>query len=337
LVLDYGKNAKAAGPGLAADVLKVRRDIADHKLLADYKVDANRLFILPEGFRLFRDVEFARDGDRVLSMDIMYPAHAARPVPALMEITCDNANRMGNGSLVFCHDAFLEGGMLAGFAVAMIDHPVRPPYKGLDDPMPQLVHRLKAAVRTLRARGESLGMSGRIGVMGFSRGSNMAALLAMTGGRDDLEGAAGDGGANAGVSSRVQAAMVHGARFDYTRLREDDPMLARYAKAWGRRDANAERWNAHGALHYFNPKDCAPMFLNTSDAESPEFRDGLKVLAERLKAAGVECIYSEDADGRGHRVSTDPKTLATAYAFFAKHLADKADNSGAARVKEGAK
>ena len=36
----------------------------------------------------------------------------------------------------------------------------------------------------------------------------------------------------------------------------------------------------------------------------------------------VECVFSEDADGRGHRVSTDPKTLAAAYAFFAKHLKD---------------
>jgi acetyl esterase/lipase len=225
---------------------------------------------------------------------------------------------MGTGSLVFCHDTLLEGGTFAGFAVAMADHPVRPPYKGIDDPMPEIVYRLKAAVRTLRAAGKDVGLNGRIGVIGFSRGSNMAALLATTGGMDELEG---DPGPHAGVSSRVQAAMAHGARFDYTRLRADDPMLARFEKAWGSRDANAERWFAHGAVHYLKKgTDVAPMYLNTSNAESPEFREGLEVLAERLRAAGVEHVFRNDSDGRGHRVSTDPKTLAEVYAFFDKYL-----------------
>jgi hypothetical protein len=117
--------------------------------------------------------------------------------------------------------------------------------------------------------------------------------------------------------------MAHGGRFDFTHLRDDDPMLARYAKAWGPRETSGDRWAAHGALHYLGKGEpAAPMFLNTSNAESPEFRDGLALLAKRLKEAGVECVYSEDADGRGHRVSTDSKTLAAAYAFFAKHLKD---------------
>jgi hypothetical protein len=117
--------------------------------------------------------------------------------------------------------------------------------------------------------------------------------------------------------------MAHGGRFDFANLRGDDPMLARYAKAWGPRETSAERWDAHGALHYLGKGEpAAPMFLNTSNAESPEFREGLALLAKRLKDAGVECVFTEDADGRGHRVSTDPKTLAAAYAFLAKHLKD---------------
>ena len=62
------------------------------------------------------------------------------------------------------------------------------------------------------------------------------------------------------------------------------------------------------------------MFLNTSDAEEPAFREGLAVFAERLKETGVEHVFQLDADGRGHRVSTDPKTLSRIYAFFDKHL-----------------
>src|SRR2546423_1221876 len=105
---------------------------------------------MPEGFRLKRDVEFARDGKRILAMDLMYPSKPAKPVPLLMEITCDNVNRMGSTSLLFCHDTLLEGGAIAGFAVAMVDHPVAPPYKGIDDPMPELIDRLKSATRSRR-------------------------------------------------------------------------------------------------------------------------------------------------------------------------------------------
>jgi len=117
--------------------MKLRGDIAGRKktVLSEYSVDVDHLYILVEGFRLKRDVEFARDGRRVLGMDIAYPAKPRRAVPVLMEITCDNVNRMGSGSLLFCHDTLLDGGMAAGFAVAMVDHPVRPPYKGIDDPM----------------------------------------------------------------------------------------------------------------------------------------------------------------------------------------------------------
>jgi len=64
------------------------------------------------------------------------------------------------------------------------------------------------------------------------------------------------------------------------------------------------------------------MFLNTSDTEAPEFRDQLAAFAGRLKQAGVTHVYSEDADGRGHRVTTDPEKLKSIYAFFAKHLSE---------------
>jgi hypothetical protein len=62
------------------------------------------------------------------------------------------------------------------------------------------------------------------------------------------------------------------------------------------------------------------MFLNTSNAESKEYQAGVAELDKRLTELGVDHIYQVDADGRGHRVSTDPKTLLEAYAFFAKHL-----------------
>src|SRR4051794_30838061 len=96
LILDYAHDERAISPAINADMLKLRQDIGGKvkSLLADQKVDLNRLFILIEGYRLKRDVEFARDGSRTLAMDVQYPSQPTHPVSTLMEITCDNANRM---------------------------------------------------------------------------------------------------------------------------------------------------------------------------------------------------------------------------------------------------
>jgi acetyl esterase/lipase len=251
-------------------------------------------------------------------MDIVYPSKPAHSVPVLMEITCDNQNRMGSFSLLFCHDTLLEGAQAAGFATAMIDHPVAPPYKGLDDPMPQCIYRLKAAVRTLRALDEQIGGNGRIGAIGFSRGGPMAALLAVTSGRAELEG----DGAHKNVSSAVQAAMIHGNRYDYLHLSGDDPMIPRFTQAWGPLDSRQNAWAEHGAAHYLS-KDAPPMFLNTSDTEAPEFREGLARFDLLLTQLGIRHVYQVDEDRRGHQVTTDPATLSRVYGFFHRELDNK--------------
>jgi hypothetical protein len=294
LVLDYATHASAVAPKLNADVLAIREAISKKTLLGDQKVDLNKLYILGEGFRLKRDIEFARDGDRVLAMDLFYPADPAKPVPVLAEISCDNANRMGAGSLLFCKDTLLEGAQFAGFAAAMLDHPVKPPYKGIDDPMPESRERMKAAVAKLKEQGYP-----KVGAMGFSRGGPFAAMLA--------------------ADRTVDAALVHGNRFDYLNLQSDDPMLARFTKAWGDPKTNPERWSSHSVLPLLTEKS-SPMFLNTSDKESPEYRYGLEQLHKALVGKGVEHVYQVDNDGRGHRVTQDAKMLESIYAFFHTHL-----------------
>ena len=320
LVLDYEGDAKSTAVALAEDVLKLRTDLASQKkqpplLLADQGVDENRAFILPDGYRLARDVEFYADDKRSWKLDVAYPATPATAVPLVFEITCDNSQRMGNASLLFCRDTLVEGALLNGFAAAMIDHPVSPPYKGLDDPAPRVWQIAKAAPRAIRAHAGEWSLNGKLGAMGFSRGGPFAAMLALSNGNAEFEG----DGPNKDRSSDVQGALAHGNRYDYLDLLPNDPMLARFAKAWGERDASGERWAEHGATHFAGDR-IAPMFLNTSDAESPEYRDGIAKLDKFLVGRKVDHVFQIDADGRGHKVSTDPKTLASIYAFFHKHL-----------------
>lgn len=309
--IDYQRDPNASVDALTKDLLKFRADLKQKTLTLDPSIDINRLWILPEGYGLLRDVTFYQTDQNAWQLDIAYPLSPKAPVTTLMEITCDNANRMGNFSLVFCRDTLVEGALLRGFAAAMIDHPVPAPYKGLDDPMPDLIYRLKSAVRTIRAQSDSLNLDGRIAAMGFSRGGPMAAFLAVTNGRAEFE----VGGEHLGTSSDIQAALVHGNRYDYSTLAEDDPMLARFEKAWGPKRENETRWLAHGAIYYLR-ESAAPMFLNTSDAESAEYRRGLQRLHEVLLEKGIEHVCQVDTDGRGHQVSTDSSTLSRVYQFL---------------------
>jgi hypothetical protein len=318
VVLDYGNDAAAISPGLNADINQLRQDITGKgKFLAQQHVDVSHLYILPEGCRLKRDIPFYRvegEAEHVWAMDLFYPANAEKKPPLLMEITCDNANRMGAGSLAFCHDTLIEGALLRGFATAMVDHPVIAPYKGMF-PMPDSLERMKAAVRTLRVEGAKGGASDRVGVIGFSRGSPQAALLAVTNGRKAFE----VGGMNQGVSSDVQAALIHGERYDFMALTEVDGMYKRFETAWGTRADKPEVWDTHSAIRYV-AKDTPPMFLNTSDKEEVTYREQLALFERKLTQMGVEHVYQVDADGRGHRVTTDPATLQSIYDFFQKRL-----------------
>jgi hypothetical protein len=289
-------------PGVSGRIFDLRRSVCDAKartFAPDVSIDVNRVFIVPPGVMIRQDVEFARDDERVLSMDVIYPMSPASPVPTLMEITCDNVNRMGGFSLLYCQDTLIENALIRGWSAAMIDHPVRPPYKGIDDPMPQSLDRARAAVTTLRGMAGELNIDGAIVAAGFSRGGPFAAMLASTG--------------------DVEAALVHGNRFDFARLAGDDPMWARFEKAWGPVEANRERWLIHGAVHHLTDA-CSPMVLNTSDTESKEYREGLKHLHEALTARKIEHLYHVDVDGRGHKVTLDDRRMDEMFAFFSRAI-----------------
>jgi acetyl esterase/lipase len=277
VTVDFAKNTNARMPLINRDLGKLRDDLRAKKLLGDFNVDMAHVFVVPEGCRLKRDVVFYRDEGRTLAMDIIYPSKPKRPVGTVLEFSCDNKDRFGNFSLSVCSDTLLDGFATEGFAVAMADHPVAPPYKGLD-PMPDCALKIKAAVRTLRAEGEKLGLNKKIVPIGFSRGSGMALMLVTTAGLTEFEGH----GESAGVSSDVQGAVVMSGRFTYLDLLPDDKMLPRYAQAWGDRETNLDVWRRHGALDYLEP---VTMSLRATNQFSLSPSEGER---DRGRGAGVQ-------------------------------------------------
>jgi hypothetical protein len=313
-VLDYARHPQARVPFINRDLAKLRGDVQAKQFLPQYKIDDAHVFIVPEGSRLLRDVVFYREEKRTLAMDIIYPSKPKQPVGAIIEFSCDNQNRMGNTSLWICSDTILDAQATEGFAVAMADHPVAPPYKGLD-PMPDSAWKIKAAVRTLRARGAELGLNGKIVPVGFSRGSGMALMLVTTEGMAEFEGH----GEHQGVNSGVQGAVVMSGRFTYLDLIADDKMIPRYAKAWGERETNLDVWRRHGALDYLS-RSTMPLFLTINITEGPDALHHMTVLRKRLAELGSDETFMMDPEPRGHKVTLVPDLLDAMNAYFKKRL-----------------
>lgn len=312
--LDFSGRTNARVPFISRDLGKLRDDIRAGKFLGEYRVDDAHVFIVPEGCRLKRDVLYFDDTNRPLSLDIIYPSQPKRPVGALIEFSCDNVNRMGNTSLSICSDTILDAEATEGFAVAMADHPVAPPYKGLDA-MPDCAVRIKAAVRTLRAEAGSLPLSGRIVPIGFSRGSGMALMLVTTRGMREFEGQ----GQNQNISSDVQGAVVMSGRFTYIDLLPEDHMIPRYEKAWGARTNHFDIWQHAGALDYLT-NATVPLLLTINCSEAPDALHQMTVLRQRLAGLGSDVIFMMDNQPRGHKVALDPDILESLNNYLCRQL-----------------
>lgn len=314
VTLDYAHHPSARVPFLNRDLLQLRTEVLNKTFLPEIKIDPNRVYVVPAGSRLRRDVVFYREPGRTLAMDIIYPSHPAHLVGAVVEFSCDNVNRMGDGSLVSCSDTILDGEATEGLAVAMADHPVKAPYKGLD-PMPDCGWKIKAAVRTLRAEGMQLGFNSKIAPVGFSRGSGMALMLVTTRGIAEFEGH----GENTNFSSEVQGAVVMSGRFTYLDLLPNDHMLPRYASAWGDRAGHLEIWRRAGAVDYLTGVTL-PLFLTINCSEGPDAQLQMIMLRKRLAEFGSDEIFMMDQEPRGHKVTLVPDILSAMNCYLKSRL-----------------
>ncbi len=318
LILDYQHASQARVPWLNKDLFELRKAVQTRGLIPGYSIDKAHVYLVPSGCNLKQNVVYDRETDRSLALDIIYPAHPAQPVGAVLEFSCDNVNRMGNASLVICSDTILDGEATEGIAVAMADHPVKAPYKGLD-PMPECCWIIKAAVRTLRVEGRELGLNGRIAMDGFSRGSGMALMLVTTMGMPEFEGH----GLNTGESSDVQGAVVMSGRFTYLQILPKDHMLPRYNAAWGDLEHHRGVWKREGAMDYLD-QATLPLFLTINCGEGPDAQFQMTVLRQKLAVLGSDEIFMMDHEKRGHKVTLVPEILDGINRYFKSRL--DADN-----------
>lgn len=145
--------------------------------------------VLADGARHFSGVTYARiSGYRPLLLDLWVPP-TATPPPLVVWI---HGGAWLSGDRRYLPETLrpnqlFDALLAAGLAVATVDY-----RHAREAPFPAQLHDVKAALRYLRTFAAELGVDAtRVGVWGESAGGHLAALLALTADRADLEGDTG--------------------------------------------------------------------------------------------------------------------------------------------------
>jgi acetyl esterase/lipase len=157
-----------------------------------------------------RDIEYARIGERALKLDVHRPA--TKVLSPLIVWVHGGAWRSGSKK-----DMPLGKLVEEGYPIASIDYRLSTEAK-----FPAQAHDIKAAIRFLRAHGGQWGLSSaKIAIAGDSAGAHLAALVGVSNGHAELEGALGN---DRKQSSDVQAIIsFYGAANLTTILSQSTP------------------------------------------------------------------------------------------------------------------
>ncbi len=209
-----------------------------------------------------------------------------------------------------------------GFAAALIAYRGRPDHTYCDT-----IADTKAAVRFVRKVSGQYNIDpDRIGATGRSAGGTLAALLAVTGDIQDLEGAGG----HPEYSSRIQAAVAYAGVFDFVSRFTDEEQIALQPKLEAKLASNGEwigtpfsavneDWSSASAIRHVSEDDAPMLFLHCKDDATVPWIQS-RDMFERMKGAGVRSeIKYYPAGGHGfNKLGQSP--MADMVSFFQEVL-----------------
>lgn len=305
-----------------------------------YFIDDPKVYNTPEQYIV---------GDS-LHMDIIYPANSKVKVPTILSFSYSNsyANYDSNKGILTdaykdqrlnlaysfagFNDSFLEGAPANGMAWAIADHPKYCPWgkgkpvNGANDAYksyeanPDTAQKVKSAIRTLRAFGNKMGLSDKIGVFGFSRGSTAGSMAIGDKKVTELE----NSGFHIGVSDAIQAAALGPGVFDYTLIYNkandgDKNLELKCPLVWGTLEQNRIVWESMGSSFLVETKAAAPtlFFYNTDD--DAYYEDQIIHLKNKLDLLNVPTTTLINY-GKGHALPQTASDLNVLYSFFKDYL-----------------
>lgn len=286
----------------------------------------------------------------MLHMDIIYPANTKKKVPLILSFSYSNSHATYDSkkgmltdankdqrlylpySLAGFNDSVLEGSPANGMAWAIADHPKYCPWgkgkpiNGANDSYksyqanPDTAQKVKSAIRTIRAMESQLGLSGKIGIYGFSRGSTAGSMAVGDKVVPEIENA----GFNLGFPDDIQAAALGPGVFDYTQiyntLNDGDSNLEMLCpKVWGPLESNRDLWQTMGSSYLVATLATAPVlfFYNTDD--DLYYQDQIKHLKTKLDSLHVPTDTLVNY-GTGHAIPQTSTSLTKLYTFFKQYL-----------------
>ncbi|MEQ8240863.1 MAG: T9SS type A sorting domain-containing protein [Cyclobacteriaceae bacterium] len=352
--LDYENHPNAVSPKINEDIIAINKVLASGTFGGMSHCSSYRSYVLFEGYRIKRDVSYFKDDPTVynkpdsyvdgdsLHMDIIYPANAEEAVPIVLSFSYSNSSAMSAESrdqrtflpytFAGFNDSVLEGAPARGIAWAIADHPKYCPWGGgkpVGGPNdayksyqanPDAAQKVKSAVRTLRALGDDLGLSGKIGIYGFSRGSDAGSMAV----GDRVVPSLENTGLYTEYSDDVQAAALGAGVFDFTQIYNslndgDSNLETRCPWVWGNLEDNYVLWESMGAAHLAETSSSAPVLFWYNTSDSPYYLDQIVRFKSRLDSLGVPTATLTDY-GNGHAVPQNAGDLEVLYTFFDEYL-----------------
>jgi acetyl esterase/lipase len=279
---------------------------------------AARAAKLPPGFKDAIDVSYGNAPGPANKLDVYWREKAEGKLPLLVWI---HGGGWQAGDKAGCPAL---GMVPRGYVVASINYRF-----SQEAVFPAQIEDCKGAIRFLRAHaGEYHIDPDKIGVWGASAGGHLVALLGTTGGANskDIEGAVGG---NVDQSSRVQAVCDWFGPTDMSQFFQEAgsdnvfkpaPEKSPINKLFGGPVEEHKDLVAKANPITFLNKDAPPFLIMHGDQDKLVPLAQSQILADALKAAGVEC-HLEILEGAGHGNGFNrpdvPKMVAD---FFDKHL-----------------
>jgi len=257
-----------------------------------------------------RDIVYGKGAETELKLDLVMPKVDEGLLPAVVFLHGEGW-RAGNRRQM---NHFIEGMARLGYVSMTVDYRLVPTAR-----FPAQVEDCKAAVRWLRANAQKYRVdTERIGVVGFSAGGHLAAMLGVTVKEDGLEGVGG----NPDQSSRVQAVVSFFGPTDFsTRDWPRDLETEVIVPFLGGTIADQPENYARASPISYATKDAPPFlfFHGTDDRLVPI--DQSRRLAEKLSKLGVPVqMVALEGEGHGFSDGNNQKSMQRMLDFLAERL-----------------
>lgn len=232
---------------------------------------------VPDGVIEERGVEYGREGNVSLKLDLYRPEAASGPLPAIL----------------FIHGGGWTGGDRSDYLVYTTQFPLKGyvaasmSYRFADQhPFPACVSDTKCAVRWLRANAARYGIDpNKIAVAGGSAGGYLAMMAGYSSDVTEFEGTGG----NPDVSSRPDAVInLYGPTDLTTSFARTHPTVTNFLKV--SYESDPALYTLASPLHHVDAGD-PPTFIIQGTLDSLVTPDQADALAEKFQALGMEYWY----------------------------------------------